>query len=321
MAIAVEGDPTIRRGLGSLLAESQNSFVNDHLRPKMLHLLPGTVPGFSLRNRKWGRLSQVEHNYGWDDLVLPPGHRKVVQAMVETHATYKPDGHPATGNGRGAWKRSDQTIEIFRHNFERLEKTNEGRQEHNLPPFEYKDQQGRIVEWANEQWKTLRWNGRQIRNAFQTVMALAEFKAKRKQTSDGQDPRSVLTKRCFEIVPNQQGGLTKREQAGEDNSMRKIKKNKDYFDSDESEADDSEEAESKDQTETEEDSDEEEPDEQDKRKGSKTGKKCKDTKGKKSEGRKGGSNKKKKGKKAGSDEDEDGRMMTKNGCAFSFPTN
>lgn len=56
MAIAVRRDPTIRRGLGSLLAESQNSFVNDHLRPKMLHLLPGTVPGFSLRNRKWGRV-------------------------------------------------------------------------------------------------------------------------------------------------------------------------------------------------------------------------------------------------------------------------
>lgn len=51
------------------------------------------------------KLRQVEHNYGWGDLVLPPGHRKVVQAMVETHATYKPDGHPATGNGRGAWKR------------------------------------------------------------------------------------------------------------------------------------------------------------------------------------------------------------------------
>lgn len=50
MAIAVRRDPTIRRGLGSLLAESQNSFVNGHLRPKMLHLLPGTVPGFSLRN-------------------------------------------------------------------------------------------------------------------------------------------------------------------------------------------------------------------------------------------------------------------------------
>lgn len=33
-------------------------------------------------------------------------------------------------------------------------------------------------------------------------MALAEFKAKRKQTSDGQDPRPVLTKRCFEVVPN-----------------------------------------------------------------------------------------------------------------------
>lgn len=51
------------------------------------------------------KLSQVEHNYSWDNLVLPPGHRKMVQAMAETHATYKPGGHPATGNGRGAWKR------------------------------------------------------------------------------------------------------------------------------------------------------------------------------------------------------------------------
>jgi hypothetical protein len=73
----------------------------------LIRLLPGVVPGFSLRNRKWGKfvraaaasiadyilvqidiqlLNLVRHGDTWHDLVLPEGHREMVQAMVETHA-------------------------------------------------------------------------------------------------------------------------------------------------------------------------------------------------------------------------------------------
>jgi hypothetical protein len=31
------------------------------------------------------QLGPVEQNNEWDNLVLPPGHRQMVQAMVETH--------------------------------------------------------------------------------------------------------------------------------------------------------------------------------------------------------------------------------------------
>ncbi|KAI8316081.1 hypothetical protein K4K61_011111 [Colletotrichum sp. SAR11_59] len=37
-----------------------------------------------------------------------------------------------------------------------------------------------IVKWAKVNWESLQWNGRQIRNAFQTAIALAEFKAQSK---------------------------------------------------------------------------------------------------------------------------------------------
>lgn len=35
----------------------------------------------------------------------------------------------------------------------------------------------KLVDWLKKRWKILQWNGRQIRNAFQTAIALAEFQA------------------------------------------------------------------------------------------------------------------------------------------------
>ncbi|KAK4220782.1 hypothetical protein QBC38DRAFT_505454 [Podospora fimiseda] len=57
----------------------------------LLRLLPGAVPGFALRNRKWIRLDlellrKVGHQDHWNQLVLPKGHKEMVQAMVEAHA-------------------------------------------------------------------------------------------------------------------------------------------------------------------------------------------------------------------------------------------
>ncbi|RSL39551.1 hypothetical protein CEP53_013974 [Fusarium sp. AF-6] len=92
-----------------------------------------------------------------------------------------------------------QTKEIFKHNFERISDINVNRMANGLPPFEYKDSEPRIMDWAKQTWKTLRWNGRQIRNAFQTVLALAEFHEKKK---GGESAPRVVTKKYFKIVAN-----------------------------------------------------------------------------------------------------------------------
>ncbi|KUI71151.1 ATPase family AAA domain-containing protein 3B [Cytospora mali] len=57
----------------------------------LLCLFGGIINGYSLRNRKWVRLDinllrPVSYEDGWNELVLPEGHRKMVQAMVETYA-------------------------------------------------------------------------------------------------------------------------------------------------------------------------------------------------------------------------------------------
>lgn len=37
----------------------------------------------------------------------------------------------------------------------------------------------KILAWAKKYWRVLQWNGRQIRNAFQTAVALGEFKSRK----------------------------------------------------------------------------------------------------------------------------------------------
>ncbi|KAF1961539.1 hypothetical protein CC80DRAFT_488785 [Byssothecium circinans] len=59
----------------------------------LLELLPGTVHGFALRDRKWlqfdvtllKKVHDEDDESGWDDLILPEDHRAMVQSMVETH--------------------------------------------------------------------------------------------------------------------------------------------------------------------------------------------------------------------------------------------
>jgi hypothetical protein len=54
-------------------------------------LLPPYVYGFILRSRKWAMFNidlirDVEYTSGFDDLVLPPGHKETVRALVANHA-------------------------------------------------------------------------------------------------------------------------------------------------------------------------------------------------------------------------------------------
>ncbi|KAI0844815.1 hypothetical protein F5Y00DRAFT_273573 [Daldinia vernicosa] len=297
--------------------EGKKEFRKIMKEKDIIRLLPGAIPGFALRNRKWvlldlRRLKPVEQNDEWDNLVLPEGHREMVQAMVETHTQelgfnkdVKIGMDLVPGKGRGCiillhgvpgvgktstagdigYKPEDvernmenhfklahrwgcvllldeadvflakrdqkdiqrnglvsvflrileyysgilflttnrvgaiddafrsrlhltlyyprltkrQTRKIFKHNFQRIADLNDYREKNELSRFEYEDCEKKVMTWAAETWKTLRLNGRQIRNMFQTVLALAEFRAKR----DSNRPTNVAVKvKYFKIVAN-----------------------------------------------------------------------------------------------------------------------
>ncbi|EDN94389.1 hypothetical protein SS1G_10262 [Sclerotinia sclerotiorum 1980 UF-70] len=297
----------------------------------IITLLPGAVPGFALRNRKWvllnlAQLRPLEQSDSWENLVLPRGHRKMVQAMVETHTQNISANKDVNvgmdlvqGKGRGCvillhgvpgvgktstaecvaaytkkllysitcgdigveprelernmdnhfklanrWgcvllldeagvflaKRDQkdiqrngpvsaflrmleyysgilflttnrvgaiddafrsrlhltlyypkltkkQTKQIFEHTFQRIAGINVDRRNRNLPAFDYVNSEKKIMRWAEDTWKELRWNGRQIRNAFQTVLALSEFHAK---SSNSESTSPIITKKDFKIV-------------------------------------------------------------------------------------------------------------------------
>ncbi|KAJ5690905.1 hypothetical protein N7462_005297 [Penicillium macrosclerotiorum] len=277
----------------------------------LIQLLPGVVPGYALRNRRWvqldlNRLRYIKAEDGWNRLVLPKGHREIVQAMVETHARGsrssvdsrddKMEMDLVHGKGKGCiillhgdpgvgktstagdigyvpeaveknmeehfklarrWgcvllldeadvflakrtkndvKRNGlvsvflrileyytgilflttnrvgaiddafrsrlhltlyypkldkkQTIRIWKTNLKRIESNNEQRKSNGQSRIEYDKR--KIIKWTEQNWDVMRWNGRQIRNAFQTAIALAEFKAgqslKKELTSTPQIP-------------------------------------------------------------------------------------------------------------------------------------
>ncbi|KAK3682063.1 hypothetical protein B0T22DRAFT_530543 [Podospora appendiculata] len=93
--------------------EGEERFKKIMEEKDIIRLLPGAVPGFGLRNRKWvllnlNQLGPIEQVNEWDNLVLPPGHREMVQAMVETHTQDLGPNKDATigmdlvrGKGRG----------------------------------------------------------------------------------------------------------------------------------------------------------------------------------------------------------------------------
>jgi hypothetical protein len=92
-----------------------------------------------------------------------------------------------------------QTKQIFKQNFQRIGDINIDREKKKLLTFDYRDSEPKIMSWAMETWKSLRWNGRQIRNAFQTVLALAEFDSKNK---NAESKKFLVSKKHFRIVAN-----------------------------------------------------------------------------------------------------------------------
>ena len=99
-----------------------------------------------------------------------------------------------------------QTISIWKMNLKRIIKRKQGRLEAN---------QQELLEYAEYHFneridKRARWNGRQIRNAFQTAAALAEFETHGKDAELRKDPEhkdsnpsvARLRRRHFEVVAN-----------------------------------------------------------------------------------------------------------------------
>lgn len=63
----------------------------DDLTDEEKLLLPPYVYGFVLQSRKWAKfqidlISEAEYTSGFDDLVLPTGHKETVRALVANHA-------------------------------------------------------------------------------------------------------------------------------------------------------------------------------------------------------------------------------------------
>lgn len=79
---------------------------------------------------------------------------------------------------------------IWKTNLRRLHKLNEDRVQNGLKAVEFDEKS--IVKYAEKHLGDLKWNGRQIRNAFQTAIALADFEA-----SDSADKVPTMTKKHF----------------------------------------------------------------------------------------------------------------------------
>jgi len=89
-----------------------------------------------------------------------------------------------------------QTIKIWKKNLKRMDAVNEEREKTGRLPIEFKADT--IIKWVKKNWELLHWNGRQIRNAFQTAIALGEFKARPGPSSPAQAP--VMDVKQFKII-------------------------------------------------------------------------------------------------------------------------
>jgi len=144
------------------------------------------------------------------------------------------------------WTRK-QTKQIFQKNFEQVESLNHDRLANGLQPFDCQNVQKKVIAWAQKNYDTLSWNGRQIRNGFQSVFALAEFGAKKKDL-DNPNPNSTATQpkvtlELFKIVAATSLQFTKylKETHGFDEDVlaqrERIRANQDEFSSKRSQPD------------------------------------------------------------------------------------
>lgn len=95
----------------------------------------------------------------------------------------------------------EKTLEIFKTHFRMIKKHNDERVHKGDAPIGF--ERKLIQKYWKLNYKVLRWNGRQIRNAFQTAMALAEYDAR----DSGEPP--VITAKHFETIANASADFAK----------------------------------------------------------------------------------------------------------------
>lgn len=93
-----------------------------------------------------------------------------------------------------------QTKRIFKKNFDQINNLNQDRIKSGVQPFDYDDNQRKVIAWAEKNFETLGWNGRQIRNGFQSVLALAEFGAKKYNIKHKTVSQPKVTLELFKLV-------------------------------------------------------------------------------------------------------------------------
>lgn len=86
-----------------------------------------------------------------------------------------------------------QAVKIWKTNILRLQRHNEDRKKKSMS--EVAIDKKKIISFAKKNFEALHWNGRQIRNAFQTAVALAEFESRK---GGGKTPE--VTKKHFQRV-------------------------------------------------------------------------------------------------------------------------
>jgi len=102
---AIHKDYMVDQKLGTKVLHSTPAIWNPSEEDKDMQdsdfiICPSSVFGYVLRSRKWVRLNVglveniEEHSGGFESLVLPPGHKSTLLALVETHSRGK---RPNTG--------------------------------------------------------------------------------------------------------------------------------------------------------------------------------------------------------------------------------
>ncbi|KAJ4018796.1 hypothetical protein NW752_005924 [Fusarium irregulare] len=88
-----------------------------------------------------------------------------------------------------------QTKKIWSNNIKRLKGINKKQKEDKSLRTKFESEE--IMDWVNLNWEVLQWNGRQIRNAFQTALAMTEFEAKH---SENPEAKRTLTVKHFHKI-------------------------------------------------------------------------------------------------------------------------
>lgn len=118
-----------------------------------------------------------------------------------------------------------QTLKIWKTNLQRLKENNKLRLQGEIALIDFNDK--KIIAWVKKHWEEIQWNGRQIRNAFQTAIALSEFEARKSNAKgfDGSFKASpVLTTDHFKKLARASAQFSEylRETHGDDEDERAV---------------------------------------------------------------------------------------------------